>query len=131
MAARISNAGLPRLFIWKNWEQRQGRSRCSWERGGRPSGSATTTSSDPKSGCRRPCFDRTLSLARPPLRPKRSAYGLAGLRSGRASESVKPGGGPNESIEVGQIELTNTSLSQRNIAGVILRVVTCSTLLVL
>jgi hypothetical protein len=28
-----------------------------------------------------------LSLARPPLRPKRSAYGLAGLRSGRASES--------------------------------------------
>ena len=50
--------------------------------------------------------------SRPPLRPKRSAYGLAGLRSGRASESVKPGG-PNEGIEVGQIELTNTRLGTR------------------
>jgi hypothetical protein len=35
-----------------------------------------------------PCFDRALWLARPPLHPKRSAYGLAGLRSGRASQSV-------------------------------------------
>ncbi len=101
---------LPRLFTWKNREQRQRRSRSSWERRRRPTASATTTCSDPRSGCRRPCSDRALSLARPSLRPKRSAYGLAGLRSGRASESVKPGGGPNESIEVGQIELTNTAL---------------------
>ena len=35
-----------------------------------------------------PRFDRTLSLARPRLCPKRSVYGLAGLRSGRASESM-------------------------------------------
>lgn len=41
-----------------------------------------------KDKCRRPGFDRALSLARPPLRPKRSAYGLAGLRSSRASESL-------------------------------------------
>ena len=39
----------------------------------------------------RPCCDRALSPARPPLRPKRSAYGLAGLRSSRAGESVLVG----------------------------------------
>ena len=35
-----------------------------------------------------PGFDGALSLARPPLRPKRSASGLAGLRSSRASETL-------------------------------------------
>ena len=49
-------------------------------------GSATTTSLDLRGKWHRP-IDRALSLARPPLCPKRSAYGLAGLRSSRASES--------------------------------------------
>src|SRR5713226_4706695 len=99
MGARTSNVGWPRLFTLgagaTTFEVFLGEREAT-----EPIG--YDTSFDPKSGCRRPCFDRTLSLARSPLRPKRSAYGLAGLRSDRASESVKPGGGPNESIEVGK-----------------------------
>ena len=49
-------------------------------------GSATTTSLDLKGKWHRP-IDRALSLARPPLCPKRSAYGLAGLRSSRPAKA--------------------------------------------
>jgi hypothetical protein len=59
-------------------------SRSSWDRGRPLRGSATCTSLDLRGKCRRPCFERAPSLARLPVRPERSAYGLAGLRSSRA-----------------------------------------------
>jgi len=62
-------------------------SRSSWGRGRPLRGSATTTSLDLRGKCRPMFRFARFSLARPPLRPKRSAYGLAGLRSSRASES--------------------------------------------
>jgi len=86
MAAQISNAGLLRLATRKDWQRRRPSS-DSFRRTETTERVGYSNMLRPEGRMPSPCFDRALSLARPPVRPKRSAYGLAGLRSSRASES--------------------------------------------
>src|SRR5579863_6336124 len=85
-----------------------------------PNGSASSTNSTPTAGCQNRFSDRLFSVAPAYASPKRAAKAAAlGFASAGATENRKKlekgrivglAGGPNLSIKVGQVRLTNAPI---------------------